>query len=64
MLELEKLNLVEMNSQEVVTIDGGVIIIGGSIWKKFGWGYLASQVVDNWDDIKAGFREGFAAGNH
>lgn len=65
MLEIEKLGLVEMDSQQVNEVDGGVFFLGSasSIFKKIGWGYIGTQIVDNWDDIKAGFREGYAAGS-
>lgn len=56
-MNLEKLNLVEISSDELIEIDGG------NFFKKFTWAYLASQVVDNWDDIKSGFSAGYSAGN-
>ncbi|WP_194150809.1 hypothetical protein [Flavobacterium pectinovorum] len=51
-MTLENLNLVELDRQEVLTIEGG----GWTEW-------LASQIVDNWDDIKKGLRDGYKAGN-
>ena len=58
-MNLEKMNLVEMNS-----FDACAISAGGWI-KKLGWAYLAQQIVDNWDEIKEGFQEGWqAGGNH
>ncbi|WP_445710304.1 hypothetical protein [Flavobacterium sp.] len=50
-MNLENLNLVELNAQEVLEIEGGAL----PGWlKKIGWGYLASVVTENWSDIKAG----------
>lgn len=52
-MNLKNLSLVELNAQEVLTIEGG------------GWGeWFATQIADNWDDIKKGFREGYAAASH
>lgn len=60
-MNLENLNLVEMNSQEMVSVDGG----GMPSWmKKLGWAYLAQEVIDNWDEIKEGWREGWEAGGN
>ena len=53
---MKNLNLVELNAQELREVEGGDWI------KKISLGYLASQVIENWDDIKKGFSEGWAAG--
>lgn len=53
-MNLENLNLVELNNQEVQEVDGG------SLLKKFTWGYIATEIIDNWDDIKKGWNEGWA----
>ncbi len=62
-MNLENLNLVELNAQETISIDGGT---AAPSWiKKLGWGYLATQIIDNWDEIKEGWSEGWSAGgNH
>ncbi|MEO8255657.1 MAG: hypothetical protein ABI554_14855 [Flavobacterium sp.] len=53
MKNLENLGLVELNAQELQEVEGGN-----------GWGrWFLEEVVENWDEIKKGFREGFNAGN-
>ncbi|MCT4013726.1 class IIb bacteriocin, lactobin A/cerein 7B family [Elizabethkingia anophelis] len=44
-MNLEKLNLVELNAQEVKQIEGGILpwVASAALW-----------VIDNWDDIVAG----------
>ncbi|CAM3448527.1 hypothetical protein [Flavobacterium chungbukense] len=51
-MNLENLNLVELDREEIISIEGGK-------WAE----WLASQIVDNWDDIKKGLRDGFNAGS-
>lgn len=46
---MKNLNLVELNAQEMKSVDGG----GG------GWAWLAEQIIDNWSEIKAGLRDGW-----
>ena len=59
-MNFEKINLEEISSIELLEINGGAV---PSWFKKLGWGYLAQQVVDNWDDIKAGFIAGYNDAN-
>lgn len=59
-MNFEKINLEEISSIELLEINGGAV---PSWVKKLGWGYLAQQVVDNWDDIKAGFIAGYNDAN-
>ena len=59
-MNLEKLNLVELDAQEVQETEGGTV---PSWLKKLGWGYVASVVVDNWSDIKSGFSDGWNDAN-
>lgn len=47
-MNLEKMNLVELNAQEVQEVDGG-------FWQAIA-GALALSAIDHWPDIKKGFR--------
>jgi hypothetical protein len=49
-MNLQNLNLVELNAQEVQEVDGG---------GKVPWVDIFLAVADNWDQIKAGFRDGY-----
>ena len=52
-IKLDKnLNLIELNAQELIEIEGG---------KSGGWTWLAEQIIDHWDEIKSGFRDGWNA---
>ncbi|QSB29098.1 hypothetical protein [Flavobacterium sp. CLA17] len=53
MKNLENLGLVELNAQEVLSIEGG------DGWLK----WFVEEVVDHWEEIKKGAREGWNAGN-
>ncbi|SHG59242.1 hypothetical protein SAMN05444372_107183 [Flavobacterium micromati] len=60
-MTLENLNLGELSAQEQLEIDGG----GKSFWEKTVWGYAASQIIDNWEEVKSSWRQGWAdGGNH
>ena len=54
-MNLEKLNLVELNTQELKETEGG--------W----WGAALSLVLyvaSEWDDVKAGFKQGVSGQNY
>ncbi len=58
---LEALNLVETTG-----INGGSLTpeLAKKLLKKGLWGYVAITIIDNWDDLKNGFIEGWNdAGN-
>lgn len=58
-LELGKFDVLSMEENELQVTFGG-----GSLpqWlKRSGWGFLASQIIDNWADIKQGFADGYKA---
>ena len=50
--KMKNLNLIELNAQELIEIEGG---------KSGGWTWLAEQIIDHWDEIKSGFRDGWNA---
>lgn len=52
-MNLEKLNLVELNTQEILETEGGSWI------KKGIWGAVVAGVIENWDDIKQGLSDGW-----
>ncbi|QPH38202.1 bacteriocin [Pedobacter endophyticus] len=54
-LELENFGVQELDAREMKTIDGGGWL------RKLGWGYLATEVIDHWDEIKKGFSNGWNA---
>lgn len=57
-LELGKLDVMSMDEEELQ------LTFGGSFpqWlKKSGWVYLATQVIDNWAEVKQGFANGYKA---
>jgi hypothetical protein len=57
-LELQNFGVLEMDAMEMVEENGG----NTPGWvKKLGWGYLFTEVVDNWDEIKKGFSDGWNA---
>ncbi|BFM41781.1 hypothetical protein CFS9_04220 [Flavobacterium sp. CFS9] len=54
-MDLKKLRLEELNTQELLSIEAG----------SNGWGkWVLGQVIDHWDEIKKGFREGWEAASH
>ncbi len=57
-MNLQNFNLVELNYQESSLVDGG-----GPI-KKIGLAYFVSEIIDDWEEIKAGWREGWADGGN
>ena len=58
MKNLKSLNLVELNAQEIMKIEGGA----WPKWVKGGLiGYIASELIDNWDDFEKGFSSGYNA---
>ena len=58
MKNLQNLNLVELNAQEIMKIEGGA----WPKWVKGGLiGYIASELIDNWDDFEKGFSSGYNA---
>ncbi|BDU24944.1 MULTISPECIES: hypothetical protein [unclassified Flavobacterium] len=51
-MNLENLNVVELNRDQSISIEGG------------GWPeWFATQIVDHWDEIKKGISDGFKAGS-
>jgi len=48
-MNLQNLNVVELNALEVQEVDGG----------KVPWFDIAIAVAENWDEIKAGLRDGY-----
>ena len=52
--DLNKMGVMPMNNSEMEGVSGGSI-----------WGSLAAwaiqEVINNWDDVKAGFKEGYNA---
>lgn len=57
-MKLNNLNLVELNAQEMLSVEGGSI----PKWvKTLGWGWLATSIIDNWNEIKEGAADGWNA---
>lgn len=52
-MNLKNLNVQDMNSLEMVEVEGGLMQENG------GWAWLAGQIIDNWDHIKAGAVDGW-----
>lgn len=52
-MNLAVINLTEISSYELVETNGGGWI------KKGVWAYLATEIIDNWDDIKKGISDGY-----
>jgi hypothetical protein len=57
-LELSKMGLVPVTTSEMQQIEGGTL---PSWMKGLGIGWVADQIIKNWDEIKAGFTEGYKA---
>lgn len=57
-LELQQMGLVPITQSEMEEIDGGSWL---SLARGLGITWLADQIVNNWDDIKAGFKDGYNA---
>lgn len=49
-MNLKNLNLTELNTLEIKEINGG----GNG-----GWVWLAEQIIDNWNEIKNGVKDGW-----
>jgi hypothetical protein len=57
-LELQNMQLTSITQTEMQEIDGG----GWPSWVKgLGIGWVADQIVKNWDEIKEGLQEGYNA---
>lgn len=54
-MKLNNANLVVITESEMLEINGGSM---PSWFKKTIWGYVATEVINNWDDIKEGFNQG------
>ncbi|MGM9475028.1 hypothetical protein ACS5PU_01310 [Pedobacter sp. GSP4] len=58
-LELSKFGVQEMDAKEMINQNGGMEL---PKWiKGLGWGYLVTEAVEHWADIKRGFAEGYNA---
>ena len=56
--DLNKMGLSALSNVEMQGVDGGEI----PTWMKgFGVTWIADQIITNWEDIKAGFTEGYNA---
>lgn len=55
-MNLEKLNLVELDALEGENTQGGST---PSWFRKTVWGYALTLVIDNWSDIKSGASDGW-----
>ncbi|MDH5032277.1 hypothetical protein [Chryseobacterium cucumeris] len=49
-MNLTKLNLVELEAHETITVNGGS---NGGVW------WLLEQVIENWSEIKDGLSDGW-----
>lgn len=54
-MDLKQLNLVELDSGELVNVNGGE----ASRLKKFTWYGILIELAHNWDAIKAGISDGW-----
>lgn len=52
-MDLHRLNVIELDSKELINIEGGNWI-RASIW-----GTIAYEIASNWDAVKAGFSDGW-----
>lgn len=57
-LMLDNYGVVEMDASTMRETDGGNWI--SELGKKFGIAWLASEIIDNWDDIEKGFSQGYS----
>lgn len=55
--ELEKMGVCPLNSKELETTNGG-ILLGG-----FPWGQVLKYAFENWSDIKKGLSDGWTLEN-
>ena len=56
-MNLDNLNLVELNAQEVQEVEGGFDF--KKLIKRAGLAWLATEIMDNWADVKQGALEGW-----
>ena len=56
-LELQQLGLAPITQIEMQDVEGG----GFSLWRAAPIAWLVDQVINNWDDLKAGIKEGYNA---
>lgn len=54
---MKEKNLTILTEKEMIAIEGGSFI--KKLLKKLGWGYLITEIVDNWRDIKDGLADGW-----
>jgi len=52
--DLNKMGVMPMNNSEMEGINGG------GFWGPFST-WIAQEIINNWDDIKASFKEGYNA---
>ena len=57
--DLSKMELSALSNVEMLEVDGGELLTS---WPKvFGIGWVVDQVITNWDEIKAGLKDGYNA---
>jgi hypothetical protein len=52
-MDMEQLNLVELDSRELINIEGGNFL------KKLTWYGIIIELANNWDAVKAGISDGW-----
>ena len=58
-LELEKFDVLSMEEMDLQLTTGGASL--PKWFKAGGWTFLASQIIENWAEIKQGFADGYRA---
>lgn len=56
--ELNGMGLTSVTNKEMCEIDGGS---WPKLWKGLGIGWVADQIISNWDEIKKGLKDGYNA---
>lgn len=55
-LELNKMGLTPMNEFDLIEITGGNWL---DLFKKITWVGIGSEIINHWDEIKKGLKEGW-----
>ena len=55
MMNTTNMGVLELDTQSLLDFEGGGIL------EKFGWGYVGTQIVEHWDEIKKGLADGWNA---
>lgn len=61
-IELNKMGLTPIAIGETSLINGGGIL--SKAFKSLGWGYVISNIIEHWDEVTQGLKDGWNFDKH